>query len=533
MCWVRPWTWLFAAWGALPLARGRQGATSSAFRGFAERIDLEMAGKSYAIFTTVLADCVSLLIIVASAPLLVPKWFVLVACYLGALVVALLLLCCGNKEATYTELHAAEWEAHGAFLASRDAFFDEATSHRAYGCAEREATQVMRARRQRTLKRFGQWYMVQNTQDYMQWSMLLPTVFVFLLASVASEFTTLTPGLVAALFSQMMSASAKLKSLCGSLLKLHGAIDCVKAFADLLNLELAGQQALAHTAQQAAAERAAACADGAPPPLAEVRLIAAAVRGDDLDELVGARFALTLDGSLPLGHVYGLADGAAHGAAHGAGLRHHLLCDVLGGLRSPAAGALLVPAAVHALAPCAEAHHAVSARRTLLDALRYGVDRTAGGTGGADSVPTAAVWALCGLLGMDRSIFCARCAHVPLSQLQPYVSGVDLMLMALVRGVLCTPELLVVHPLGELGARRTALVAAFLHHYAAGWHPKSLLSSPIRLLMRAAPSRQGPHARTVVWMGGPEVITRLPARLAVEGSGRLVVTLGGSSAPRP
>eukprot|EP00966_Prymnesium_polylepis_P217105 5024548-Prymnesium_polylepis.6 len=282
-------------------------------------------GHSYKIFTTIVSDCVSLLIIAITAPVIVSSWRVVFACYSGALGIALLMLSCGVREgpsARYTQLHKGEWQAHAAFLSHREAFFDEAVSHRVYECGEVEGDHVMRVRRQRTVKRDAQGYMRQNRTDYIKWILPgLPTLLIFLFGpalqlvftAASGEIATLTAGTTSALLAQMASASVDFQSLVSHLLRLNGAIDCVKAFSDLLNLELSQGVQRARASAEAADMRAAAGASGAPPRLYEIALREVLVRGVDLAEVFGDGFTVRLHGVLPLGRLYGLRDDAAAG----------------------------------------------------------------------------------------------------------------------------------------------------------------------------------------------------------------------------
>ena len=139
---------------------------------------------------------------------------------------------------------------------------------------------------------------------------------------------------------------------------------------------------------------------------------------------------------------------------------------------------------------------------------------------------------------MDPEIFCARCADMPVRQLAPYISANDAALMSLVRGLLTTPGLLVIHSLPLLGPHRTVLVRNLLAAYVAGWHPASLSvckkgGSAMHLLIHGtayhrklceADHANGVvHARTVVWMAPRSTADQLPSSLWLDEYGVLEV----------
>lgn len=91
ICYVKPWQWLFAKWSSVLYEKSVRGATRSHFRHAAERIDMQMAGDSYAIFTSLVQSVVKLVVVVATAPVLVSSWAVVLGCYGAMLIVGVTL----------------------------------------------------------------------------------------------------------------------------------------------------------------------------------------------------------------------------------------------------------------------------------------------------------------------------------------------------------------------------------------------------------------------------------------------------------
>lgn len=398
ICWVKPWQWLFTRYSSLRYDKVLHGGTPELFRGFAERIDMEMAGNSYAILTSAISDSATLIILFATAPILVSQYSILFACYGAAFLLALAFVVVGKPSKKYADFHEREWVAHRNFLARRDAFFDEAVAHRVYHCGEDEVEKVMQVRRNRTLMRDAQWYMRQNRQDYIGWAMQLPAVMVFLLSPTLADFGFISVGAISALLSQMPTASTKLASLVTQLLNLHGAFGCVKAFADILNLELATGAQLAANSRATEDARAAECVSpGEMVHLGTVIMRGVRLASSELDGIFEEGFCVPVEGQVPLGRFYGVADDVSPEYT----LRHRLLLGILAGLLSPADGAIVVPPSARAVAPTSLLQYGtVAPSRTLLETLRYGVDRmrkrpdVADHTGCMASVRPSAVWAV-------------------------------------------------------------------------------------------------------------------------------------------
>ena len=180
---------------------------------------------------------------------------------------------------------------------------------------------------------------------------------------------------------------------------------------------------------------------------------------------------ISLAGSLPTGHLYGLNSSATETGEleQDLGLHHQLILEMLAGVRCPTGGAVLIPPYMTVGSVAKEPMF--FAGMSLLDNLRYGC---------GDHVSEALVWDLCEIVGVQVDVYKQQG-----SQMHDVIGAstiTELHLMSLVRRMLCRPDVLVVHNIGALEPTVAARLGLVLSNYARGYSLSRLGTRPRKMV---------------------------------------------------
>jgi hypothetical protein len=178
-----------------------------------------------------------------------------------------------------------------------------------------------------------------------------------------------------------------------------------------------------------------------------------------LYDVHGHYLQVTVEGQLPIGHLYGLASRSTGDAlAHQQEMEHRVVCDLLGGARTPTDGAVVI--APHLTVGIVQHTPKFNMDSTLLENVLYG-------TSGRVHVPETTVWHLLKALGLPRYLCNSEGGATPMGAIA--LSQQEQQLLSLARTLICEPDVLIVHNLGYFRSSFSARVGSVLKMYTDGY----------------------------------------------------------------